>query len=106
MQGKPLPDYILAEGPEGLTKALTQLLDQSGKDASFAADPHYVLYQLGNQKSLIKIDMSEKPFYFWYYDLLGRPATNGVKDTIARFMKEKFGGKEGSNKGETINDQK
>ena len=79
-------DYIKAEGPEGLRSLLDNLLiNQESK---------YILYRLGNQQSLIKVDLSTKPFQFWYYDLLGRPATRIVKEALARFAWEKGGEKE------------
>lgn len=87
-------DHIIAEGPEGLEKVLEELLEKSKSDPIFATQDHFILYQLGNQKSLIKIDMSQQPFRFWHYDLMGRPATFAVKDTIARFLWEKCGEKE------------
>ena len=86
--------YIVAQGPDGLSSVLSDILTKALSDSHFAATPHYILYQLKNQKSLIKADMSEKPFQFWYYDLLGRPAPNNVKETIARFLWEKCGEKE------------
>jgi hypothetical protein len=86
--------YIPAHGPEGLAKVLDNLLEQSQKEREFAFTEHYILYQLGSQKSLIKVDMSQPPFQFWYYDLLGRPATRIVKEVIARFLWEKCGERE------------
>ncbi len=86
--------YVTAQGPEGLTQVLDSFLQQSNADADFATSAHYVMYQLGNQRSLIKVDMSKKPYRFWYFDLLGRPATRTVKDTIADFLWEKGGEKE------------
>ena len=83
--------YLIAEGPGGLQSVLNQLLQKSQQDAVFAASDHYVLYQLNEQQSLIKIDMSQRPFQFWYYDLLGRPATEAVKNVIADFLWEKCG---------------
>jgi|GEM_PF-1806714 hypothetical protein len=86
--------YIIAQGPDGLRKVLDDLLEASQKDTNFAAEPHYIEYQLGSQRSLIKVDMSEKPYLFWYCDLMGRAATKAVKDTIADFLWEKCGEKE------------
>jgi len=95
MQDNLLPsNYILAEGPEGLNKVLDELLEKSDQDPIFATSEHYILYQLRDQKALIKVDTSKKPFHFWYYDLLGRPATRLVKATIAEFLWEKCGAKE------------
>lgn len=95
MGGMELPSkYDVAEGPEGLRQVLEALLAQSNRDAAFAAVPHYVLYQLGGQKSLIKIDLSQRPFQFFYYDLLGRPANGLIKETIAQFLWEFCGEKE------------
>jgi len=86
--------YIVAKGPEELTKALNEILETSQKDSQFKASPHFVLYELGHQKSMIKMDTSEWPVIFWHYDLLGRPATTTVKDVLARFSWEKCGEKE------------
>lgn len=87
-------EYILAEGPQGLARVLDGLLAESQKDPDFAAAEHFVLYQLGNQKALIKVDTTQVPFNFWYCDLLGRPATKIVKDTIAEFLWDKCGERE------------
>ena len=87
-------DYIVAEGPDGLEKILDELLEKTNQDPSFAKQTHQVLYRLGNQKSVIKIDTSERPFKFLHYDLMGRPATLPIKETIARFLWEKCGEKE------------
>src|SRR5690349_17732928 len=86
--------YILANGPEGLTKVLNELLEKSKVDASLKNRAHFILYEVGNQKSLIKMDLKEWPLAFWYYDLLGRPATSIVKDILARFAWDKGGEKE------------
>lgn len=85
---------VMTEGPEGLEKVLVELLDKVDADPALASEEHYILYHLGNQKSLIRVDPSQKPFKFWYYDLMGRPATVAVKETIARFLWEKCGEKE------------
>ena len=87
-------DSILAEGPEGLAKVLDELLGKTRSDPDFAAAEHYIFYRLGDQKSLIKVDTRQLPFIFYYSDLLGRPATRAVKDTIAKFLWEKCGEKE------------
>ena len=89
----PFP-YISVDGPEGLATELSRLLTQARNDAQFAASQHYVLYQLGGQKSLIKIDFSQSPYQFWYCDLSGRPATSAVTDTIAKFLWEECGEKD------------
>ena len=86
--------FIVAQGPQGLEQVLNELLEKSKSDATFKEQPHYVLYELGNQKSLIKMDLNEKPVMFWHYDLLGRAATSVVKDVLARFAWERCGEKE------------
>lgn len=86
--------YTPADGPEGLAKVLDSLLEKNQHNREPGNTEHYILYQLGNQQSLIKVDMSQAPFQFWYYDLLGRPATRIVKETIARFLWDKCGEKE------------
>lgn len=87
-------NYIVAEGPDGLYQVLNELLDKAKSDAVFASQEHYIMYQIGNQKSLIKVDTNIIPFRFWYNDLMGRPATTIVKETIGRFLWEKCGEKE------------
>lgn len=89
-----LPEFVMADGPHGLMKVLENLLHQSEQDEAFRAQEHYIMYQLKDQRSLIKVDMSERPFQFWYYDLMGRPATTAVKEVIAEFLWEKCGEKQ------------
>lgn len=86
--------YDTVEGPEGLREVLDSYLVKSQKDPSFAQAIHYILYTLGNQRSLIRVDTSQNPFYFGYCDLLGRPATRSIKETIAAFLWEKCGEEE------------
>ena len=87
-------DYIIADGPEGLIKVLNELLEKSKNDSTFAQQKHYVLYQLGNQKSMLRVDTDKGPFTFWHYDLMGRPATQAIKETIANFLREHWGEEE------------
>ncbi|WP_148339954.1 hypothetical protein [Aquicella siphonis] len=89
-----LQKYIPAQGPDGLKRVLEELLEKCKSDREFAAQEHYILYQLGGQKSLMKVDMSQAPFQFWYYDLLGRPMTKKVEETIADFLWDKGGERE------------
>jgi len=86
-----VPEFTIAEGPQGLMDVLDSFLQQAQQDKVFRARYHYIMYHLKDQKSLIKVDMSEHPYQFWYYDLLGRPATNAVKDTIAEFLWDRCG---------------
>lgn len=83
--------YTIADGPDELSKVLDQLLQKSQTSGELV---HYILYRLGMQKSLIKVDFQKKPYQFWYCDTLGRPITNKVKDIIARFLWEKGGERE------------
>ena len=87
-------EYTTAEGPEALTRELDLLLEESKKNTEFADKDHFILYQFGAQKSWIKINTKTMPFHFEYQDMLGRPATNAVKEIIARFLWEKCGEKE------------
>lgn len=86
--------YIVASGPEELEQVLGNLLVQSKTDEDIKANAQYILYELGSQKSMIKMDMRDWPVAFWHYDLLGRPATSTIKDVISRFAWEKCGEKE------------
>lgn len=89
-----IPDHTAADGPEGLMAVLESFLQQAEQDSEFRAKEHYIMYRLRDQKSLIKVNLSTRPYQFHYYDLLGRPATKAVKDTIAEFLWEKCGEKE------------
>jgi len=89
-----LKNHLIAQGPEGLRQVLDTLLEKSLQDSGFAAEPHFVKYQLGQQESFLKVDMSEKPYLFWYCDLQGRPVTKAIQTVIADFLWEKCGEKE------------
>lgn len=86
--------YIIADGPDGLANALETLQEVIQSKPALVSRDFYILYRLGNQKSFIKVDFSQQPIQFWYYDLLGRPITMLVKNTIATFLWEKCGEKE------------
>ncbi len=86
--------YTLVKGPQDLEKTLNELLSQAKLDPVIKNRAHYILYELGDQKSLIKMDLNKWPVAFWHYDLLGRPATSAVKDVLARFAWDKCGEKE------------
>lgn len=82
------PEMTVADGPEGLKEVLASLHGQALQDAAFRAKEHYILYRLKDQKALLKFDFSQQPYQCWFYDLLGRPATNAVKDVVAEFIWE------------------
>ncbi len=87
MESERLPQvYKIAEGPEGLANVLLDYHEKAQIDDDFASNDQYILYRNNQQKALIKIDMRQVPYQFWYYDLLGRPATNNIKETIAKFL--------------------
>lgn len=87
-------DYIAATGPEGLWEVLNSLLEKVRTEKITGPAEFYIRYILGSQTSLIKVDMNAEPVQFWYYDLLGRPVTKAVRETIGRFLWEKCGEKE------------
>ncbi len=82
--------YTIANGPEELKQALLHTLEKANSDPRFAAQSHYILYKLDNQQSLIRMDPS---FHISHYDLLGRPATEAVKEVVAAFLREQCGGR-------------
>jgi len=84
-------EYDTAEGPAGLKSVLESFYERTQTDPVFASRAHFILYQHGNQESVIKVDMTEEPCLFWYYDLLGRAITNPVRDVIAEFLWERCG---------------
>ncbi len=90
----PGEDYIIAEGPEGLKNILEELLEKSKQDPVFARQEHFVLYTIGNLKSLMKVGTDQAPFKFWCYDLMGRPITLAMKEVLTQFLWEHWGEKE------------
>lgn len=87
-------EYQVVKGPEELERLLDNLLAQTKNDNHLKLKPYFILYEWGNQKSLLKVDLSEQPVVFWHDDLLGRPATSTVKEVIARFVWQNCGEKE------------
>lgn len=94
MENETFSPDMTADGPEGLRKVLNDLY-ASSQSIPNASELHTILYRLGNQKSIIKVDVHQSPWQFWYYDLLGRPVTQAVKDTINDFLLDKYGEAEG-----------
>ena len=88
-----LANAIPAEGPEGLMRVLEELLAKV-RSASLETKEFVVLYQLGKQRSIIKVDFNQEPCHFWYQDTLGRPITKAVENTIAEFIWTKCGERE------------
>lgn len=86
-----ISEYVIANGPQGLIDVLENHYERCQKDADFAKEAHYILYQLGSQKSFIKVDMSQRPYQFYYYDLLGRPMTRAVQEALALFLTDTVG---------------
>ncbi len=94
-ENKGLPfQYEIAEGPDGLRSLLDAYYTKAQTDEAFAEIGHYILYTFGEQRSLIRVDTSTMPFEFRYCDLMGRPITKLVRETIAKFMWETCGEKE------------
>lgn len=90
MQPEERIDYEVANGPDGLRA----LLDELWERAQQTPGEFMILYQVGEQKSLIKVDARKQPFEFWYHDLMGRSPTNAVKTIIGTFLWERCGEKE------------
>jgi len=86
--------YEVAEGPQQLRQLLDNYLIEHEKNPTLTNNDRYILYTFGEQRSLIRVDTTSVPFHFRYCDLLGRPATKSVKETIAGFLWEKCGEKE------------
>ena len=88
-----MANAISAQGPEGLMFVLDQLLKKT-QNNPLGVKEFVVLYQLGNQRSIIKVDFNQQPCHFSYQDLLGRPITKAVENTIAEFLWTKCGERE------------
>lgn len=74
--------YEVARGPEGLKDVLTRLLKDLSKESQ------YIFYTIGNQESLIRVELAKQPYQIYYNDKLGRPAPELVKKTIAECMEK------------------
>lgn len=88
-----IANAIPAAGPEGLKLVLENLLAQT-QTGGHSPKEFVILYQLEQQKSVIKVDFNHKPCHFLYQDLLGRPITKAVKNVIAEFLWSKCGERE------------
>lgn len=86
-----IKNYVRAEGPEGLKKVLEDLFVQATQDPVFAKQEHYVLYQLGGLKSMMRVDTDQAPFKFWCHDLMGRPMTLPMREVLMNFLWEHWG---------------
>lgn len=88
---KPTYEYDIAEGPDGLKALLDSYFERAQNDSAFKAEPHFIVFHHGNQESVIKVDMTESPCLFWYYDMLGRAITPSVREVMARFLWDRCG---------------
>lgn len=70
-------------GPDELMEQLKHLHATS---LETSVNEFVIFYHLGNQRSYIQVDFSCEPFHFYYKDLLGRPMTKAVENTIAEFL--------------------
>ncbi len=83
-----LPKHTVVEGPEALTAALNQLWQACQNSPVLASEDHYLLYQRGKQQSVLKVDVQQKPFQFWYCDRDGRPMPRSITQALATFAWE------------------
>lgn len=81
-------EFMRVMGPEALYNQLKECALFAKQNSAYASSEHYILYQLGMQKSLIKLDFSHDPLQIWYCDLQNRPVTNKVKEAVLRFIQE------------------
>jgi hypothetical protein len=82
------PDYIEASGQQGLRDVLDALQHLVTNDAEYRSKQHLIKYRFGDRTSILKVDMSEKPYQFWYFNLDMRRALEGAdKNVIADFLK-------------------
>jgi hypothetical protein len=82
-------DIIKAHGPDELIQSLEGLYERANRDARFAAQPHYVLFQIGQQSSLLRFDIHKRKVY--HFNIDGYAATAPVKVAVQQFL-EKAGG--------------
>lgn len=85
-----LPQYTPAIGQDGLADALNHLRQESDRDPEFARQDHYLLFRkdtnASTYESVIKADLSERPFQFWHFNTHFLPAIEVIKDTIKKFL--------------------
>lgn len=75
--------YYRAIGSQELEQVLATLLENAQRDLHFAKKIHTILYEFGQQRSLIKVDFHQRKA--WYNDLLGRPAPLIIKDAFSKY---------------------
>lgn len=81
-----LPTMLEAEGPDNLSRALDAVYEKN-----HTTEDNYILYRMGSQLSLLRVDLSQKPCHIWYCDSDHRPATSSVLKVIEAFLENKFG---------------
>jgi hypothetical protein len=83
--------YYSAEDQTGLEALLHQIASQDGADKA-ANSQHDILFTVGKQTSLLKIDLSGKQVVVWHVDFLNdRAASSVVKNAIINFIKSSRG---------------
>lgn len=83
-------DYTVAEGLDGLQHTLVDLIDHARRGSLGDNQTQYVLYRLGQQQSLLRIDLNTAPMQLWFYDLDGRPASSGLVSALGKVFWEQL----------------
>jgi hypothetical protein len=80
--------YHIAKGQEALETKIKELWEKSQTDAAVKKEPQDILYNLGQQFALIKVDFSKDPIKFWHDDFaFDRAAIMPIKNAILNFCK-------------------
>lgn len=76
--------YLIAKGPEDLERVLNDVW----RNPDLKSQSQNILYSLGQQLALIKVDFSSKEAKVWHVDVtvpFARPATQSIKDAVNNF---------------------
>lgn len=74
--------YDIAQELQGLKSLLAQYMRSMTKEQQF------ILYKIGEQESLMRVDFSKQPYQVYYNDKLGRPAPFALKIAVTEIMSE------------------
>lgn len=85
---KPSYDYIPVQGLDHLSETLEMLYFKIKANPTLSSEDKYVLFQLGNQKSLLRITFAEEMPHFAYFDLFERPMTKNIKTVLINFLQK------------------
>ena len=83
--------YITVHGIPALAAQLDAIHREAQTNPVSRPEPVFILYESLQQKSMIKVDLSQKPYLIGYDDQMGRPMPSAIKEVFAQFLTNSCG---------------